>query len=83
MAASAHHRLVCELEEAAKGLLARSDRGAVEGDDVARAIGREPGDPDVYKAFLEIERRGTFDLASWGGAMNLPHAVRLASSAEA
>jgi len=69
--------LVARLEEAAKGLIARSDRDAVEGDDIAREVGREPSDPAVYKAFLEIERQGTLKLSSWGGALNLPHAVEL------
>ncbi len=81
MASLADHNLVTELEEAAQGLIARTDRGAVEGDDLARAVGREPSDPDVYNAFLEIERRGTLRLGTWGGAMNLPHAIQLPADA--
>ena len=81
MASLVDHTLVTELEEAARSLIARSDRSAVEGDDLARAVRREPSDPDVYNAFLEIERRGTLTLGTWGGAMNLPHAVQLPADA--
>jgi len=77
MASAVDNGLVAQLEEAAKTLIERSEGDAVDGDDVARAVGREPSDPDVYTAFLEIERRGTLSLSTWGGAMNLPHAVAL------
>ena len=77
MASPVEHRLVAELEEAARGLIARSEHGAVSGDDVARAIGCDPRDAKIYEAFLEIERRGSLHLGSWGGAVHLPHAVHL------
>jgi hypothetical protein len=71
-------QLVDELIAAAERLIDESVSGIVDGDDVARAIGRDPGDPRalMHHAFREIERLGVLQLDAWGGGMGLPHGVQ-------
>jgi hypothetical protein len=70
-------QLIDQLVEAAKRLIAENDRGIVDGDDVARAIGRDPEADGLYDAFCVIEQRGVLKLDAWGGGMGLPHGVQL------
>jgi hypothetical protein len=65
------------LTETAERLVNATDGNFVEGDDVVREAGREAGDPAVYHAFREVERRGTLRLEAWGGDMGLPHMIAL------
>jgi len=57
-------------------LIEASTSGCVDGVDVAHAIGRDPGNVDLYHAFRELERRGALDLEGWRGGMGLPAFVR-------
>lgn len=65
------------LLSAARELIAASDDGSVDGEDVARSLHCDVEDPSVYSAFREIERRGDLRLEGWGGAMGLPYDVRV------
>ncbi len=69
--------LADELTNAATRLLNATDGNWVDAADVAREIGRDANDPAVYKAFREIERRGTLRLQAWTGGMGLPRMVGL------
>jgi hypothetical protein len=69
--------LANQLTVEAERLLNAASESYIDGDDVARAIGRDPEDADVYHAFREVERRGTLKLDGWGGGMGLPHFVGL------
>jgi hypothetical protein len=64
-----------QLTEAAHRLLGAAHGGVVDGDAVARAIGRDPADPAVYQAFQQIQARGTLTLKAWGTGHGLPHEV--------
>jgi len=72
----AEHDLADELTQAAERLLHDTHAPFVDGDAVARAIGRDPKDPAVYQAFQTIQARGTLTLKSWGSGHGLPHEVR-------
>ncbi len=61
----------------ARELIAVSDDGYVDGDEVARHAGYDINDPSVYRAFRDIDDRGELRLEGWGGGMGLPHLVRL------
>ncbi len=65
------------LVETARHLIAASDNGFVDGDDVAREIGLNPDDPAVYAVFREIQERDDLKLEGWGGDTGLPHLVLL------
>jgi hypothetical protein len=65
------------LIEASSELIAASQSGSVDGDDVARHIGLDVHNPEVFRAFAEIDRRGELTLDAWGGGMGLPHLVSL------
>jgi hypothetical protein len=69
--------LANQLTVEAERLLSATSETYIDGDDVAKTIGRDPDDADVYDAFREIERRGTLKLEAWGGGMGLPHLVGL------
>jgi hypothetical protein len=69
--------LADQLTVEAERLLSATSETYIDGNDVAKAIGRDPDDADVYDAFREIERRGTLKLEAWGGGMGLPHLVGL------
>jgi len=77
-AAMADGDLADQLTDAAHRLLGETHEAFVDGDAVARAVGRQPGDPAVFQAFQQIHQRGTLTLASWGAAPHgLPHEVGL------
>lgn len=59
----------------AERLLSATSETYIDGEDVAKAIGRDPKDAELYDAFREIERRGTLKLDSWPGNMELPACV--------
>ena len=67
--------LADELTQAAQRLLEETHAPFVDGDTVARAVGRDPKDPAVYQAFQLIQTRGTLTLKSWGSGHGLPHEV--------
>jgi hypothetical protein len=62
--------------EAALRLISASRTGTIEGVDVARELGRDPDDVDLYSAFKEAVRRGDLE-AYFPGGMGMPHLVRL------
>jgi len=70
--------VVDSLVDASKRLIDESPNGIVDGDDVAREIGRDPFDSEVKAAFELIGRRGLLKVDSQGGDSKLPHAVQLA-----
>lgn len=59
--------LADELTAVAERLLNATEDSFIDGDDVARAIDRDPEDIAVYNAFREIERRGTLTVEFAGG----------------
>jgi hypothetical protein len=69
-------QLVDELIAAAERLIDESVSGIVDGDDVARAIHRDPSDPRalMHHAFREIERLGVLRLDAWAAAWGFPMA---------
>lgn len=69
--------LVREITDVTLRLISASRSGEVDGEEVAREIGRDPEDVDLYDAFREAERRGSFEVASWAGGMGLPEMIRL------
>jgi hypothetical protein len=71
--------LVQELTDVALRLISASIDGIVEGEDVARAIGRDPEDPnaELHHAFREIQRQGRLSVRAWEGGMGLPADIRL------
>jgi hypothetical protein len=69
--------LANELTAEAERMLNSTSGSHVDAQDVARGIGRDPNDSDVYHAFREIERRGTLKLEAWRGGMGLPAFVGL------
>jgi hypothetical protein len=69
--------LADELTQAAEQLLETTDDNFITGNEVARKAGCNPDDPSVYKAFREIERRGTLRLEAWEGGMGLPRMIGL------
>jgi hypothetical protein len=69
--------LANQLTVEAERLLSATSENYIDGGDVAKAIGRDPKDADVYRAFREIERRGTLKLDAWRGNMELPAFVGL------
>lgn len=69
--------LANELAVEAERMLAATAHSYVDGEDLARAIGREPEDVDVYHAFREVERQGRLKIEGWRGGMGLPAFVGL------
>jgi hypothetical protein len=69
--------LANQLTVEAERMLNATSKTYVDGDDVARAVGRDPKDADVHQAFREVERRGTLKLEGWRGGMGLPAFVGL------
>lgn len=69
--------LVRAVTDATLRLISASRSGDVEGEEVAREMGRDPDDVDLYYAFQEAERRGSFEVVSWPGGMGLPAMIRL------
>ena len=69
--------LIDELVAAAYDLIEKSDSGIVEGDEVARSIGRDPADGGLYDAFRAIEQRGLLEVGSWHDGRGLPGSVQL------
>lgn len=69
--------LIDELIAAAYDMIQKSDGGIVDGDEVARSIGRDPADGGLYDAFLAIEQRGPLEIGSWRDGRGLPGSVRL------
>jgi hypothetical protein len=69
--------LVREITDATLRLISASRSGDVQGEEVARDIGRDPDDVDLYYAFREAERRGSFEVVGWAGGMGLPLMIRL------
>ncbi|HEY4916778.1 MAG TPA: hypothetical protein VIH92_07695 [Solirubrobacteraceae bacterium] len=67
--------LANQLTVEAERLLNATSHNYIDGDDVARAVGRDPQDADVYLAFREVQRRDSLKLDAWGGGMGLPHIV--------
>jgi hypothetical protein len=66
--------LANEVAEVSLRLISASKTGEIEGEDVAREIGRPEN--EIYWAFQELRRRETLDLYFPGG-MGLPSVVRL------
>jgi hypothetical protein len=69
--------LANELAVEAERMLAAAAHNHVDGEDVARAIGRDPEDADVHHAFREVERQGRLKIEGWRGGMGLPAFVSL------
>jgi hypothetical protein len=69
--------LIDELVASAYDLIQKSDSGIVDGDDVVRAIGRDPADDGFYDAFRAIQQRGLLKIDSWGDGIGLPGGVQL------
>jgi hypothetical protein len=69
--------LANQLAVEAERMLNATSETYISGDDVARAIGRDPEEAAVHDAFREIERRGTLKLDGWRGGMGLPAFVGL------
>jgi hypothetical protein len=69
--------LTQEVIQASLRLINASRTSEVDGEDVAREIGREADDIDVYYAFREADRVGELEIQAWRGGMGLPHCVRL------
>jgi hypothetical protein len=69
--------LVLRVTEATLRLISSSRSGDVDGETVAREINHDPDDVDLYYAFREAERRGSFEVVSWAGGMGLPAMIRL------
>ena len=69
--------LTKEVTDAALRLISASRSGDVDGEQVAREIGRDPDDTDVYYALREADRRGDIQCEAWRGGMGLPAFVRL------
>lgn len=67
--------LVADIIEAVHVLADESATGDVAGGDLARYLGRDPEDPELYHALRYAERRGDVD-CDWPGGMELPYAVR-------
>lgn len=68
--------LVRQVIETSQRLISGSPSGDVEGEDVARELGRDTGDMNVYWAFQEARRQGTLEMYFPGG-MALPTLIRL------
>jgi hypothetical protein len=66
-----------EVMEAACRLISASRTGDVEEVEIAREVGREADDMDVYYALREADRRGDLDCTAWQGGLGLPAMVRL------
>jgi hypothetical protein len=69
--------LIDELVAAAYNLIQRSDSGIVDGDAVARSIGRDPAAGGLYDAFRAIEQRGLLEVGSWPDGIGLPGSLQL------
>jgi hypothetical protein len=69
--------LIDELVAAAYDLIQKSDSGTVNGDEVARSIGRDPADGGLYDGFRAIEQRGLLEVGSWPDGIGLPGSVQL------
>jgi hypothetical protein len=69
--------LIDELVAAAYDLIQKSDSGIVNGDEVARSIGRDPAAGGLYDAFRAIEQRGLLQVGSWPDGIGLPGSVQL------
>lgn len=69
--------LTRQVTDTALRLISASRSGEVDGEDVARELGRGVDDIDVYYSFREAVRRGDLEVPSWRGGMGLPYMVRL------
>jgi hypothetical protein len=71
--ALANNQLTVEAER----MLSATSETYIDGEDVARAIGRNPADAAVRDAFREVERQGRLKIEGWRGGMGLPAFVGL------
>ncbi len=69
--------LIDELVASAYDLIQESDSEIVSGDDVVRALGRDPSDRGFHDAFRAIRERGLLRVNSWGDGIGLPGSVQL------
>jgi hypothetical protein len=66
-----------EVTQTALRMISAGRDGDVDGEDVARELGRDPDDLDVYYALREAQRRGDLECDAWRGGMGNPGFVRL------
>jgi hypothetical protein len=64
-----------EVVETSIRLIMESPHGQIEGVDVARELGREDDDTELYYAFQEAKNRGQLDIYFPGG-MAMPGMIR-------
>lgn len=69
--------LVGDVMHAAQQLIEESVSGEIDGTDIARAIGRDPDDIQLYYVLRDADRRGDLECPAWRGGMALPAIVRL------
>ncbi len=68
-----------QIVETATKMSEDSPSGDVDGEDVAREVGREPDDPAVYDALQAADERAVLACQGWRGENGLPTRVRAGS----
>jgi hypothetical protein len=69
--------LIDQLVQAATDMLNATSERFVDGEDVVRAIGRDPAEQAVYDSLREIDRRRLLTVEAWRGGMGLPAQISL------